>query len=79
MFYCPDNGHSFDAVIYHGYEFTLVLWDLLMFCVVDFASSDFVLAASLTYVVDKTLQGWRRYLSRRNLVKKALVDERFLW
>ncbi|XP_077542856.1 meckelin isoform X2 [Haemaphysalis longicornis] len=78
-FFYNDNGHSFDAVIYHGYEFTLVLWDLLMFCVVDFASSDFVLAAAITYVVDKALQGWRRYLSRRNLVKKALVDERFLW
>lgn len=25
------------------------------------------------------LEGLRRYLSRRNLVKKALVDERFLW
>ncbi|XP_075734483.1 meckelin [Rhipicephalus microplus] len=78
-FFYNDNGHSFDAVIYHGHEFTLVLWDLLMFCVVDFASSDFVLAATLTYIVDKMLEGLRRYLSRRNLVKKALVDERFLW
>ncbi|XP_065281384.1 meckelin isoform X1 [Dermacentor albipictus] len=78
-FFYNDNGHSFDAVIYHGHEFTLVLWDLLMFCVVDFASSDFILAATLTYVVDKMLEGLRRYLSRRNLVKKALVDERFLW
>ncbi|KAK8783574.1 hypothetical protein V5799_010063 [Amblyomma americanum] len=78
-FFYNDNGHSFDAVIYHGHEFTLVLWDLLMFCVADFASSDFVLAAAITYVVDKMLEGLRRYLSRRNLVKKALVDERFLW
>ncbi|KAH8019231.1 hypothetical protein HPB51_018458 [Rhipicephalus microplus] len=54
-FFYNDNGHSFDAVIYHGHEFTLVLWDLLMFCVVDFASSDFVLAATLTYIVDKSI------------------------
>ncbi|EEC06070.1 hypothetical protein IscW_ISCW004722, partial [Ixodes scapularis] len=30
-FFYNDNGHSFDAVIYHGHELTLVIFDMLMF------------------------------------------------
>lgn len=74
-----DDGHSFDAVIYYGHELTLVLFDLLLFCVIDLVACDFVVAAVLTFAIDKVLEGFRRYLSKRNLVKKALVDERFLW
>lgn len=65
LFCISDNGHSFDAVIYHGHEFTLVLWDLLMFCVADFASNDFVLAAAVTYVVDKVSAGETNLVVRR--------------
>uniref|UniRef100_A0A2R5L440 Uncharacterized protein n=2 Tax=Ornithodoros turicata TaxID=34597 RepID=A0A2R5L440_9ACAR len=74
-----DSGYSFGAVIYHGLELTLLLFDLLLFCVIDLACHDFVLAAALTLCIDKVIQGFRQVLGRRNLVKKALVDERFLW
>ncbi|KAG0425959.1 hypothetical protein HPB47_026903, partial [Ixodes persulcatus] len=56
-FFYNDNGHSFDAVIYHGHELTLVIFDMLMFCVIDFASSDFVISAVFTYIIDKVVSG----------------------
>lgn len=45
-----DEGHSFSSVLYYGNEATLLIFDLLFFCVVDLACQDFVLASFLTYL-----------------------------
>merc|ERR1712013_301232 len=50
IFY-QDNGHSFDAVLLYGHEFSLTIFEVLVFCFVDLLATDFLLAAIVTYVV----------------------------
>ncbi|GFR21022.1 hypothetical protein TNCT_281801, partial [Trichonephila clavata] len=77
-YFYNDDGRSFSSVLFYGNESILLLFDVLLFSVIDIASSDYVLSMILTFVVAKAIQGLRRSAGRRNLVRKALVDERFL-
>ncbi|KAM9805983.1 meckelin isoform 3-T3 [Syngnathus typhle] len=73
-----DEGHSFADVLFYGNEGTLLIFDMLFFCVVDLASQNFVLAAVLTYLQQMIFERIRNSFGRRNLVNKTLVDDRFL-
>ena len=73
-----DDGRSFNSVLFYGNEWTLMLFDLLVFAVMDLASKDFVFAGIFTYLVTKFLTILRDNLGRKNLTRKTLVDERFL-
>ncbi|XP_032813422.2 meckelin isoform X1 [Petromyzon marinus] len=73
-----DESHSFSNVLYYGHEATLLLLDMLLFCIIDMGTQDFTLATIITFVVQKLFRSIRESFSRRNLVKKTLVDERFL-
>ncbi|ESO89760.1 hypothetical protein LOTGIDRAFT_192673 [Lottia gigantea] len=73
-----DNGHSFDQVLFYGNELTLILFDILMFCMVDYAAQDFVLAGVLTYLVSELITMARTIGGKKNLASKTLVDDRFL-
>ncbi|GFW13235.1 hypothetical protein TNCV_4121341 [Trichonephila clavipes] len=77
-YFYNDDGRSFSSVLFYGNESILLLFDVLLFSVIDIASSDYVLSMILTFVTAKAIQGLRRSAGRRNLVRKALVDERFL-
>ncbi|MGH0147221.1 UNVERIFIED_CONTAM: hypothetical protein FKN15_051391 [Acipenser sinensis] len=54
LFY-NDDSHSFSDVLYYGNEATLLIFDTLFFCIVDIGTQDFVLAAVLTYVQQKSV------------------------
>ncbi|NXI58330.1 MKS3 protein, partial [Chloroceryle aenea] len=73
-----DEGHSFSEVLYYGSETTLLIFDILVFSVVDLASQSFVLAAILTYLQQEVFRFIRNTLGQKNLASKTLVDERFL-
>ncbi|XP_068995526.1 meckelin [Embiotoca jacksoni] len=73
-----DEAHSFSDVLFYGNEGTLLIFDTLFFCVVDLGSQNFVLAAVLTYVQQMIFRFIRNILGRKNLVRKTMVDERFL-
>ncbi|KAG7470031.1 hypothetical protein MATL_G00135210 [Megalops atlanticus] len=77
LFY-NDESHSFSDVLYYGNEATLLIFDMLFFCVVDLGSQNFVLAAVLTYLQQLLFKLLRNAIGRRNLATKTLVDERFL-
>ncbi|XP_038662201.1 meckelin-like [Scyliorhinus canicula] len=77
-FFYNDDRTLFSNVLYYGHELVLLLFDTLLFAVVDLGAQDFVLAAIITYLVQKILQLIRNAISRRNLATKTLVDERFL-
>ncbi|XP_042906064.1 meckelin isoform X2 [Parasteatoda tepidariorum] len=77
-YFYNDDGRSFSNVMFYGNESILLLFDVLLFTAIDIASTDFVLSAILTFLIAKVLQGLRRSAGRRNLVRKALIDERFL-
>ncbi|XP_041513183.1 meckelin isoform X2 [Microtus oregoni] len=73
-----DEGHSFSSVLYYGNEATLLIFDLLFFCVVDLACQNFVLASFLTYLQQEIFRFIRNIVGQKNLATKTLVDERFL-
>jgi meckelin len=73
-----DDSRSFTNVFFFGHEWTLLLWELLFFTIVDYAALDFVLAGVLTYLQSRILKSVREILGKKNLAKKTLVDERFL-
>uniref|UniRef100_UPI00398E4F66 meckelin-like n=1 Tax=Pristiophorus japonicus TaxID=55135 RepID=UPI00398E4F66 len=77
-FFYNDDRTLFSNALYYGHELVLLLFDTLLFSVVDLGTQDFVLAAIITYLVQKILELVREAISRRNLATKTLVDERFL-
>lgn len=78
LFSCADNGHSFDALFFSGMEFNLMIFELMMFIHLDMIFENFVLSAVFNFVLIELIKNAYKFSFRRNLVKKALVDERFL-
>uniref|UniRef100_A0A2K5Z4P8 Transmembrane protein 67 n=1 Tax=Mandrillus leucophaeus TaxID=9568 RepID=A0A2K5Z4P8_MANLE len=77
-YYIHDEGYSFSSVLYYGNEATLLVFDLLFFCVVDLACQNFILASFLTYLQQEIFRYIRNTVGQKNLVSKTLVDQRFL-
>ncbi|XP_072426341.1 meckelin [Chiloscyllium punctatum] len=73
-----DEKLSFAEVLYYGNESTLIIFDVLFFCMVDLATQSFIFAAFLTYIQQKVIQFIRLAVGRKNLAAKTLIDERFL-
>ena len=48
-----DTGHSFDALLLYGHEFSLTIFDVLVFSFVDLLVQDYLVAAIITYFVGK--------------------------
>ena len=73
-----DDGKSFTNMLLYGVEWSLLVFDILFFAIVDLASTNFTLAAVLTYFADAVIVEVRDSLGKKNLARKTLVDERFL-
>ncbi|XP_006884654.1 PREDICTED: meckelin isoform X2 [Elephantulus edwardii] len=73
-----DEAYSFTSILYYGNEATLLIFDLLFFCIVDLACQNFILAAFLTYLQQEIFRFIRDTVGQRNLASKTLVDQRFL-
>ncbi|XP_053401621.1 meckelin-like isoform X2 [Mercenaria mercenaria] len=73
-----DDGHSFDKVLFYGHEMTLLLFDVLTFCISDLIFTNYVIAGVITYLLSEMMCIGRDGGGRKNLSKKTLVDERFL-
>ena len=52
VFY-KDSGHSFDALLFYGHEFSLIIFDIMLFSFVDLFAQDFLLAGIVTFFVGK--------------------------
>ena len=48
-----DSGHSFDAILFYGHEFSLIIFDIMVFSFVDLFAEDFLLATIVTFFVGK--------------------------
>ncbi|EDV25938.1 uncharacterized protein TRIADDRAFT_55538 [Trichoplax adhaerens] len=73
-----DESHTFDRVLFYGNEISLLVFDILLFGLIDFHATNFVLAGAITYIVDMVIAAIRDNWGRTNLATKTLVDERFL-
>ena len=77
-FFYKDDTKSFTRALLYGAEWSLLLFDILLFAVIDMAASNYVLAAVITYFVDMIIITARDSLGKKNLARKTLVHERFL-
>ncbi|XP_062619193.1 meckelin-like [Saccostrea cucullata] len=77
-YFYNDDGHSFDQCLFYGNEITLLLFDTLLFCIIDLIATNFVLSGIITYIIVELVALVRDHGGRKNLAKKTLVDERFL-
>ncbi|XP_049787619.1 meckelin isoform X2 [Schistocerca cancellata] len=73
-----DNGHSFDRLLFSGYEFTLAGLELIIFSSMDLLCQDFLLSAVITICILQVVIIIRTTGGRRNLTRKTLIDDRFL-
>ncbi|KAF8561258.1 hypothetical protein P879_07815 [Paragonimus westermani] len=77
LFYV-DDGNSFGDILFYGNEIQLFIFDALLFCLVDLLSQNLILDLIVTLIVGKLICILRGDLGRRNVVKKAVIHERFL-
>ncbi|XP_039264692.2 meckelin-like [Styela clava] len=77
-FFTIDDAYSFADILFYGHEFALLVFDILLFSLVDYGSKNFVLAAVITYIVGGVFKSLRGILGRYNLARKTLIDKRLL-
>jgi len=46
-----DDGHSFDAVLMYGHELTWIVFEVLLFAIIDLAFYNYFLDGAITYIV----------------------------
>lgn len=78
LFYTDKGSFAFTSVIFYGNEWSLLLFDMLLFAIVDLIAQNYVLAAVITYIIGWGLQCVRDFLGKGNLGRKTLIDNRFL-
>ena len=52
--------------------------NILVFCCVDMATTNFALAAFICYLFEVVLRYFRAQIGENNLSEKTLIDSRFL-
>ena len=77
-FFYRDPGNSFENVFYSGKEFEILLFEMLIFVLLDLTVNNIFAAAIITYVISKFLQWVRGKTGERNIARKTLIDKRFL-
>ncbi|XP_003739470.1 meckelin [Galendromus occidentalis] len=78
VFYKDPNGRTLESLLFSNFEKNLLMLDLLVLIVSDWASHDPILACCLVYAVDTFISTLRTAFLKRNLVKKSLIDSRFI-
>ena len=53
LFLLADDGHSFDQVLFYGNEMTLLLFDMLTFCIADYIFMNYIVAGVITYLMSE--------------------------
>lgn len=68
LFSPPDNGHSFDAVLFYGNEWTLLTFDLMLFTFVDLICNNYLLATIVTGLAAQVQYNFLRLISWYSLL-----------
>ncbi|XP_030060414.1 meckelin [Microcaecilia unicolor] len=73
-----DDGALFGRTLYYNNELVLLLFDILLFSIIDLGTQNFVLAGIITYIIQKGLEILRQVIGRKNLSAETMVEEQFL-
>ncbi|CAH2324113.1 meckelin-like isoform X1 [Pelobates cultripes] len=77
-FFYTDDRSRFSRTLFYGNELTLLLFDTLLFCIVDLGTQNFVLATIITFAVQMIVRLLRLYFGKKNLSTQTMVEEIFL-
>lgn len=77
LFYAEQPNSLRKAIDGYG-EWLLALFDLLLFVCVDYETMNTPIAAFVTLIIDAVLMAAWRCATRRNISRKALIDDRFI-
>ncbi|CAF1102428.1 unnamed protein product, partial [Didymodactylos carnosus] len=77
VFY-TDPDRNFTRTLFYAQEQALFIWNMATFCVVDYIATNYVLAAIVTYILNKIAVMLRNSFGRRNLSRKTLIPNNFL-
>ena len=53
-----DNGHSFDQVLFYGNEMSLIIFDTLLFCIVDLIWKNYLLDGIIVFLIISVSLDW---------------------
>ncbi|KAL2715557.1 meckelin [Vespula squamosa] len=73
-----DNDYSFSQVILYGNEWLMGTFEITIFLFVLTLYDNYVLAATVTFILSQLFIVIIKYSGRKNLSSKTLLDERFL-
>jgi Meckelin (Transmembrane protein 67) len=73
-----DFHNSFSRVLFCGIESNLVLFEMLMYSVIQACTQSTALAASITYAVTLVVRWLKKRFAENNIARKSLVDPHFL-
>ncbi|MEE6500410.1 hypothetical protein FKM82_003772 [Ascaphus truei] len=73
-----DDRARFSRTLFYSNELVLLLFDTLLFCIIDLGTQNFVLATIITFIVQKFVKVVRGQIGRKNLSKQTMVEEKFL-
>eukprot|EP00079_Xenopus_tropicalis_P015663 XP_004913654.1 PREDICTED: meckelin-like [Xenopus tropicalis] len=73
-----DDGARFSRTLFYGNELVLLLFDTLLFCIIDLGTQNFVLATIITYVVQTLVVILRYQIGKKNVSRQTMVEENFL-
>uniref|UniRef100_A0A8C5PZN1 Meckelin n=1 Tax=Leptobrachium leishanense TaxID=445787 RepID=A0A8C5PZN1_9ANUR len=77
-FFYTDERSKFSQTLFYGNELTLLLFDTLLFCIIDLGTQNFVLATIITFAVQMAVRLLRLYFGKKNLSRQTMVEELFL-
>jgi len=77
VFY-PCGTFSVAKLLFLGLEYDLLLFDILLYSLVDLSGNNTLVSILVTFLVDRFFKILREWGGRRNISRKCLVDERFL-
>eukprot|EP00736_Rhodelphis_marinus_P002010 Rmarinus@m.25033 len=77
LFY-NDPQYSFTRLLYLGVEMDILMFDMLLYALVDYGTANTFVAIVVTYIGDRILSFIREYFGEENLSRKTLVSDQFL-
>ena len=77
-FLYKNTGYEFEKIFLAGREFTILMFDILVFQMFDLSTGNVFIAAMCTYIIDKGLCYIRKRLGEGNIASQTLVDKQFL-
>ncbi|KAG8437442.1 hypothetical protein GDO86_008228 [Hymenochirus boettgeri] len=77
-FFFNDDSARFSRSLFYSNELVLLLFDTLLFCIIDLGTQNFMLATIITYIVQKLVEILRYHIGRKNVSRQTMVEENFL-